>query len=54
MASKNARAGSVRETFKCSCGGTLENISIFKNGKLKHVIKCDKCGTTKKRVKDFF
>ena len=45
--SKNARLGNGRQIFYCpECNGRIENISIFENGKLKHISRCTRCKKT--------
>lgn len=51
--SKNARKGDGTQKFFCECGGVIKMITLFDNGKLKNKARCDKCGITKRKPRDF-
>ena len=51
--SKNARGGVGTEKFYCSCGGEIKMKTIFTNGKLRNVAKCEQCNKVERRPRDF-
>ena len=50
---KYSRNGTKRtERFFCVCGGEIKMITLGKNGKMRHMARCTKCGAEKRKVRE--
>lgn len=47
-----AQAGTFAEVFLHSCGGKIKMVDRFRNGKLRHLAVCQKCGAEARKVRD--
>ena len=36
-----------------NCGGEIKGVKVFKDGKLKNIVRCQKCLEEKWKIKDF-
>jgi len=36
-------AGQEKARSYCFCGGEMENVSVFRNGKLRNILRCSVC-----------
>ncbi len=52
--SKNARIGSGTHKFiHAEDGGEIKMLSIFQNGRMRHLAECEKCKRRERRPGDF-
>ena len=52
---KTAAATPDREKARvyCVCGGEMERVSVFRNGKLRHILRCSVCGSEQRFMDTF-
>ena len=50
--SKNARRQKIDAKLISKWGGEIKMHTVFENGKMKHLAKCEKSGNTARKPKD--
>jgi len=57
MAAKKGKAktaaGHEKVRVYCVCGGEMENVSVFRNGKLRNILRCSVCGSEQRFMETF-
>ena len=48
-----AQAGTYAQVFLHSCGGKIQMVNRFRNGKLHPLAVCQKCGKERRKPSDF-
>ena len=52
--SKNARRGEGVKKLICKCGGEIKMRTVAKNGRMRHLARCNDCGNEARKPRDLF